>query len=64
MSGKVDPVFESMLRETSIHINSILRKAVELERERIREIVRSHEDDEARYPGVLTDQILDEIGED
>ena len=45
-------------------VKELLRMAARIERERIREIIRSHEDDDARIPGILVDKSLDEIGED
>ncbi len=66
MSETVDPVFEQALREALAQFNLLLRTAgkiaQEAERDRIRGIVEGHEDDDARIPGVLVDQILDEIG--
>ena len=62
---EIDPIFEQALREAMAHFNNLLREASEIsrtaERQRIREIIVSHEDDDGRCPGVLTDQLLEEI---
>ena len=64
MLDPIDPVFEQALREALGIFKELLREQARIERVRIRKIVESHEDDDPRPPGVLVDQILEEIGGD
>ena len=68
MTKSVDPVFEESLRESMAQISNLIRMAGAIgrigERERIRKIIADHEDDDSRIPGILIDQILEEIGEE
>ena len=67
MLDPIDPVFETILRETLAQFKTLLRTtqqmATKIERDRCREVVAAHEDYDERGNPSLVDSILDEIGD-